>query len=106
MSDRYILNEAGEPVPEPDLVKWALWLGSAGRRVAITEIGKITVSTVFLGCDHSFGRGQPILFETVVFGGPLNEEQERYHTRAEAIAGHVTMLARVQAALASDVPAS
>ena len=28
--------------------------------------------------------GPPLLYETMIFGGPLEEEQERYSTRAEA----------------------
>jgi hypothetical protein len=43
---------------------------------------------VFLGLDHSFGRGDPVLFETMVFGGPLGSAQWRYCTWAEAERGH------------------
>ena len=51
--------------------------------------GGIWVSTVFLGLDHSYNPdGPPILFETMIFGGPHNEYQERYSTWDEAIEGH------------------
>ena len=53
---------------------------------------------MFLGLDHSFGGGAPLLFETMVFGGPLDGEQERYSTWNEAEAGHKLMVERVQAA--------
>lgn len=53
------------------------------------------ISTVFLGLDHSWNGGPPVVFETMVFGGPLDEEQDRYCTRAEAEAGHAMWVARV-----------
>lgn len=48
------------------------------------------VSTVFLGLDHSFptGTGTPILFETMIFGGPYDQYQERYTTYQDALEGH------------------
>jgi len=67
---------------------------SKNRRVAETYIfnpygKKIWVSTVFLGLDHNFsGYGPPILFETMIFGGPYNTYQERYRTWDEAERGH------------------
>jgi hypothetical protein len=48
----------------------------------------VVVSTVLLGIDHSFGEAVPILFETMIFGGDHDDYQRRYHTRAEAEAGH------------------
>jgi hypothetical protein len=59
----------------------------------------IEVSTVFLGMDHNWREsGPPILFETLVFGGPLDGEMDRYCTRAEALDGHQEMCERVAAA--------
>ncbi len=47
------------------------------------------VSTVWLGTDHGFGDSIPVIFETMVFDGPHeNEIQVRYHTEEEARAGH------------------
>jgi len=37
-----------------------------------------------------------VLFETMVFGGKLDQEQERYCTYDEAEAGHKTMVERVR----------
>lgn len=49
----------------------------------------IVVSTVFLALDHSWDGGPPVLYETMIFGGPLDQSyQRRYHTRADAIIGH------------------
>jgi len=66
------------------------------RRVALDKdvAPGAEVSTVFLGLDHAFGDGPPVLFETMVFGGPLDGEQDRYCTWDEAVAGHAAMLAR------------
>jgi hypothetical protein len=43
---------------------------------------------VFLGTDHSFGDGPPLLWETMIFGGKHDEFQERYSNLADAKAGH------------------
>src|ERR1035437_5024539 len=69
------------------------------NRVAYDKINDIEISTVFLALDHSFMGGQPVLFETMVFGGSLDGEQERYHTWDEAEAGHKVMIERVKAEL-------
>lgn len=66
----YILDEHKLAVPVEDPMAWARWFerGVDQRRVASEDIGDYFVSTVFLGLDHSFGRGElPILFETMVF---------------------------------------
>ncbi len=78
------------PVLATDLLDWALWFETADRTVARTQIEEgVEVSTVFLGLDHCFGMsGPPILFETMIFGGPKDGEQARYATWDEAVAGH------------------
>jgi hypothetical protein len=64
------------------------------------RVEKIMVSTVFLGLDHSYSEeGPPILFETMVFNGPLHDEMERYATYDEAEAGHAIMIERVRVEL-------
>jgi CTP:molybdopterin cytidylyltransferase MocA len=68
------------------------------RRVAWDEIAPgVTVSTVFLGIDHSFGHGPPVLFETMVFDDYEDGEQDRYCTWEAAEAGHSAIVARVRA---------
>lgn len=96
MTDKYILNEQGEPVPEPDLLKWAAWFEKADRHVAKDLLpGGERVSTVFIGMDHSFSRVPcpPVLWETMIFGGAHDEYQERYSSREEALAGHARAVA-------------
>ena len=95
----YILVDSNViPVPLPE---WIFWFETADRTIAKTQVGESMVSTVFLGIDHSFGfRGTPILFETLVFGGLLDDEMERYATLKEARLGHEQMIARVRASAA------
>ena len=60
----------------------------------------ISVSTVFLGLDHRwFGDGPPLVFETMVFGGEFDHEQERYGSWAAAEAGHKRWVKKVFPAL-------
>lgn len=58
--------------------------------------GRILVSTVWLGLDHNFGGGTPLIFETMVFGGILDQECDRYPTEEQALAGHEKMLEQVK----------
>jgi hypothetical protein len=58
----------------------------------------VEVSTVHIGIDYGFGRTpRPLIFETMVFGGPLNERCVRYATQTEAVVGHLEMCAAVLA---------
>ncbi len=50
------------------------------------------VSTVWLGLNHNFGFGKPLIYETMVFRGSRGDiEMERYSTRKEAVVGHRQM---------------
>jgi hypothetical protein len=102
----YVLDADGCPVPEPDIARWGQWFGTHNRSIAenIIGVGDVRISTVFLAIDHSFayltgGDGPPILYETMVFGGPLDGEMDRYITREAALPGHAAMVERVKAAL-------
>jgi hypothetical protein len=67
--------------------------GDGWARVAQDQIGVARVSTVFMGIDHNFTRGgPPLLFETMIFGGPEDGFQARYSTWDEAEAGHAVAL--------------
>jgi len=92
---KYIL-EGKSVKPEDDLLRWAKWFETANRQVAVDEINGVTVSTVFLGIDHSWNDQKPKLFETMIFGGQYDQEQERYCTWHEAEAGHQRWLAKVK----------
>lgn len=100
-SGKYIL-QGKVPVEVFDLLEWAAQHESAQRIVAQDKIGKTLVSTVFLGIDHSFGGGPPLLFETMIFPNHGNKPSknligdkrfmesymERYSTWDQAEAGH------------------
>lgn len=101
MTVLYILDDEGNPIMEPDRDKWARWFIQAERHVADEQIGESRISTVFRGIDDRFGDGSPVLWETMVFGGPLDQEQDRCSgTRKEALAMHARMVKRVRAAMA------
>lgn len=95
MSVRYILD-GKRAVECPDLMTWAKWFETGERRVADEMFDGVRVSTVFLALDHSLGYGPPMLFETMVFGGPMDQEQDRCTTWDEAEAMHAAMVARVR----------
>lgn len=59
------------------------------RRVAETFVGDVRISTVWLGLDHGWGGGPPLIFETMIFGGGEHHNQWRYSTLEEAQVGHV-----------------
>ncbi len=87
----YKLDEAGDPVPCEDVLEWAAWFerSDEDRVVAKTELPSgTTVSTVFLGIDHAFGGGDPVLWETMLFGGEYARECDRYRSRRDALVGH------------------
>lgn len=82
------------------IVVWAQWFDKADRTVKETMIGGTRISTVFLGIDHNFSfDGDPILFETMVFGGELDQEQKRCCTWEEAEMMHEKMCDRVRKGL-------
>lgn len=89
MKDNKYILDGHKPVPCDDVIQWGKWFETADREVDKTQTSDdVCVSTVFLGLDHSFRSEIPILFETIVFGGELNEEIERYATWEQAEQGH------------------
>lgn len=78
--------------------------GEDYHRVAWTDLDdqEVCVSTVWLGLDHQHGNGLPLIFETMVFGGFLNERMERYSTETEALEGHEEMVALAQTVHATE----
>jgi hypothetical protein len=91
--------EGHEVVPVDSIDDWGeMFQDTESRRVGQREyIGVYEVSTVFLGIDHGFSGGAPLLFETMVFGdGPRDGEQYRYATWDEAEAGHKRVVAELE----------
>lgn len=96
----YILGEDGKtPVATEDLMLWATRHSDFEKWIVAKSYSKdekVTVSTVFLGLDHNhWGKGAPVLFETLVFGGEHDGRMERYTTWDEAERGHKIMCGRV-----------
>jgi hypothetical protein len=86
----YYYDRQGNPI---DRMDWAI--NPADKIVAKTTLpdGKL-VSTVWLGIDHQFGNGPPLIFETMVFPADSYSDLdcERYSTETEALAGHEAMV--------------
>jgi hypothetical protein len=86
---KYILLDNGIAVPCPSLKAWCDWYETHDRVIRQEVIGRSMVSTVFLGLDHNFyDDGPPILFETMIFGGPRDQSGWQYATQADALEGH------------------
>jgi hypothetical protein len=85
------------PVPCEDLLKWARWFEENDRHVAETRVmGTVRVSTDFLGLDHAFLGGPPLLFETMAFWpGEGGHEETRSSTWLEAEEQHREMVREV-----------
>jgi len=95
-------NRKGQPIA--DTLEWAKLIEDLNYKIVKQEyIGDYWISTVWLGLDHSFGHGAPLIFETMVFSKEETEEvrilnrvrkfrkefdQVRYTTEQEALAGH------------------
>lgn len=95
IQERYF-DRQGKPFS--DLREWERRFGdSAYKRVAEATLADGTwVSTVWLGLNHNWGAGPPLIFETMVFpskDGPFSEQEtDRYATEAEALAGHAAIV--------------
>ena len=76
-------NKEVVPVAIEDL---AISFEISNRCVKQTTIGKIRISTVFLGINY--GTYRPKWFETTIFGGDADGMQVRYETWDEAVRGH------------------
>jgi hypothetical protein len=103
----YILDAHGEPVCwDHDFLAWAQWFETADRTVAkardegVTDPAQqVEVSTVFLGLNHQWQDGPPLLWETLVRGGLLDGIMRRYTSRAEALRGHQDLCDLVSATI-------
>jgi len=94
----YILdeNKNTRKVSDEEFLEWNS-RNTEARRIALDELGGMTISTVFLGLDYSWD-GSGVVFETMVFakGSPLDQYQERYTTHEEALAGHAKAVSMVR----------
>jgi hypothetical protein len=100
VEDYYGLD--GQPISRDEFVKlWRLRQVARGQanhgeslpeddpsRIGSDRVGDAWISTVWLGIDHGYGHGPPIIFETMIFGGRDDGFQARYATKEAALAGH------------------
>ena len=91
----YILDDQNNPVPCNDMRVFGSWFEDFDQRIVAQDmVGDVKVSTVFLGIDHNFSRnGDPVLWETMIFGGRYDESQGRYSSHADALKGHAALAA-------------
>jgi hypothetical protein len=100
MMDRYVLDDAGVPVLEPDFEAWRRWSQENDEIIAETRVGDCLIGSNFLLMAHGVAaNGSPLLFDTLVDNGPLHDTRAFYVTRDEALAGHAAMVARVRQAM-------
>lgn len=88
-------DRAGQPIDDVRALA-KLWEDDNYRRVAYTEINEeVAISTVWLGIDRNcFSPGSPpLIFETMVFGGPLHQAQTLSSTEVQALAVHDQIVA-------------
>lgn len=87
------------PVPCDDITEWVQLIEAGDARTVFqATVDGYFVSTVFLGIDHNWSGGVPILFETMIFlrreeveeqaDWELVGYQRRYSTWLEAEQGH------------------
>lgn len=85
----YVLD-GHKPVRAASMVK-AMRAWEKTRIVRQTTVGDLFVSTIFLAIDPGW-LNPPLLFETMAYRGGKSCWQQRYHTWAEAEAGHAQAL--------------
>lgn len=100
MDTRYYIELHGDIITTTtDIRLWGEYMESETRRVARHKTKSYDISTVFLGKNHNYdGLGAPLLYETLAFGGPVDEDNpmERYETREQAVEGHARMVRRMR----------
>jgi hypothetical protein len=96
----YVLDDQGNPVAEPDLLRWEEWFECSENRALKhdTVSGSVRVSTVFVGVDYNlFRNGPPLLWETYASNVP----KEGYWTETARPATRLGVLGRSRVALVS-----
>ena len=84
-------DRTGQPISS--MLAWAKKYEERDYKIVkqtVLDNGK-WVSTVWVGIDHAYGLGPPLIFETMIFakhGDWHDLDCYRYSTEAEALAGH------------------
>lgn len=71
---KYVLDADGQPIAEPDLIRWVEWMGAGDNKVIAREqvYRHVRVVTTFLGYDLSTEGDTLLLWDTIVYGGRLD----------------------------------
>ena len=92
MLNYFVLDERGEPLAT-DCSEWERWCEHTDRSVARSVVASdVVVLTTFSGVDECPSGQPPLLFETRVFGGVLDGEDQQHATRADALAEHTRLV--------------
>jgi len=104
---RWYVLDGERVVPASSMLEWAAWFEDANTRVDYTQItSDCSVSTIFIGFNHRyFSDGPPLVFETMIFGGPndIENNQWRYSSWDDAETGHKAAVRIARAALKQKV---
>jgi len=78
--------------------QWSILFGHKPYQILQQDhVGPYFVSTVWLGMNHQWVDGPPMIFETMVFGpGGDDETTDRYPSEDDALAGHERRLDQVR----------
>ena len=82
--DNKFIFEDGE-IKKVSLERWAQWFNADDRFIKHDKFDNILVSTVFIGDGSTF-------FESMILGGPFDQEQMRTETLDEALKAHTRLL--------------
>lgn len=101
LPDNFLYHLEGHTtVPSKSLeehLRWEMETPHDAKVVGKDFIKGVEVSTVFFPHNMNHRGGPPLVFETMVFGGVLDDHQVRYSTWEEAEKGHAAAVARVMA---------
>lgn len=98
MIEDLYLDQNGKPIKGGDvLIKWGKLLEDPKIKIVKQQTlwTGFWVSTVWLGINHNWGHGKPLIYETMVFFNDMCElDMDRYSTRKQAEAGHKVIAKR------------
>lgn len=96
LADRFMVPDEHDVPRVCGLKEWTDWfVKNGGNQVALDQVGDTMVSTVFIGTRTL---KHVVLWETMIFGGPLDQRQERYDTKQAALRGHAGAIAMAREA--------
>jgi hypothetical protein len=100
-TDRYYIPDAdGEPQP-CDVLTWGAWFETHDKHVAHDVVGDARISTRFFGVDlrllGGIDNGRPVLWETMIFGGPYHLHGYRFTSERAALEKHAALVAQLRA---------